>query len=355
MSPYRYRMDERHDKVIRSTDFDALSCRISAVLRQYLLDPYIQHIVQGLRTNLPRLPGHKFSANRTVKAITLPKLPIINRGTYIRTTAIDTIVESFAKNASGDAFQIISLGAGSDTRSFKILLEYGKKVVYHEFDFGETVLLKAATIKGTPELASLVGCAPSTEDTLPTELHTDNYHLSALDLRTIKNVNFAEAFPYIDLTLPTLILSECVLCYMKPEQVDEVLAAFLKSLRCGAVLIYEPMGTPDDGFSRVMADNLSQRGIKLPTFFRFPDLWTRLAYLELMGLHSVQLSNMAYVFRHWVAGPELVRLNRLELLDEVEEIDLLNEHYVLALAQFGETSWQNELQFQVFSQPNTAV
>jgi [phosphatase 2A protein]-leucine-carboxy methyltransferase len=41
-------------------------------------------------------------------------------GTYVRTRAIDKLVEAFLESPSGTSKQIVSLGAGTDTRFFNM-------------------------------------------------------------------------------------------------------------------------------------------------------------------------------------------------------------------------------------------
>src|ERR1700722_5082802 len=91
------------DVAIRLTDTDAAAARLSAVQKQYLQDPYIKYLV-------PR--AH----------LQTPKPPLINIGTFIRSTAIDDLVRrwlSLSKHEEKPC-QVVSLGAGSDTRFWRI-------------------------------------------------------------------------------------------------------------------------------------------------------------------------------------------------------------------------------------------
>ena len=91
------------DAPIRSTDNDAALARLSAVQKQYLKDPYVKYLV-------PR--AHLVPA----------RPPLINVGTYVRTRGIDDLVYQWLKlgKDTGSQVQIISLGAGSDTRFWRI-------------------------------------------------------------------------------------------------------------------------------------------------------------------------------------------------------------------------------------------
>lgn len=108
------------DAPVRATDNDAALARLSAVQKHYLADPYISALV----------PRAHFQQ---------PRPPLINIGTYLRAQGIDELVENWMKTAGEMAdtdeekkVQIVSLGAGSDTRFWRLavrgsLIQYGIK------------------------------------------------------------------------------------------------------------------------------------------------------------------------------------------------------------------------------------
>jgi hypothetical protein len=106
------------DAAIRQTDSDAILARYSAVRKGYLSDPFVKPL-------LPR-GGHLQPA----------RPPLINIGTYVRSEGIDKLVNEWIDlaGAVGKRCQIVSLGAGSDTRFWRIAVRvnstYINKLAY---------------------------------------------------------------------------------------------------------------------------------------------------------------------------------------------------------------------------------
>lgn len=91
------------DAPVRLTDTDAALARLSAVQRGYLHDPYVKHVV----------PRAHLQPSRP---------PLINIGTFVRSAAIDSLIDGWFQlsEQEGQLCQIVSLGAGSDTRFWRI-------------------------------------------------------------------------------------------------------------------------------------------------------------------------------------------------------------------------------------------
>lgn len=65
----------RKDKIIQSTDIDALSSKYSAYLKGYIHDPYLQAIVDGQK--------QQSTSRDNVSSSFVPKFPVINIGMSI--------------------------------------------------------------------------------------------------------------------------------------------------------------------------------------------------------------------------------------------------------------------------------
>ncbi|KAL8967417.1 MAG: hypothetical protein Q9197_005440 [Variospora fuerteventurae] len=136
------------DEIVQQTDQDASVSRLSAVELGYLDDPFAKLFVSR-------------SSNQR-------RFPIINRGTYVRTTAIDNIVHSFLSSpTSAPRKQIISFGAGSDTRFFRLRTAQNPPLppfTYHELDFPNNTTQKIHTITRSTALLSLITSSSSSSD-----------------------------------------------------------------------------------------------------------------------------------------------------------------------------------------------
>lgn len=318
------------DKVVQQTDQDASVSRLSAVEAGYLDDPFAKYFVSG--------EGQR-------------RLPIINRGTYVRTKAIDNLVDEFLSKNPAQEKQIISLGAGSDTRFFRLMsrrpVPHGRgilkrpNVIYHEIDFQANTVQKLHPIKKLSELCGHIRSPVKfSHSTNHSEIHNDDtlnadqYHIHPVDLRTLDPSRPApRSFDFIDIALPTLIISECCLCYLPPAAADTVALYFtqhffLNSTPVGLIL-YEPIH-PNDPFGKTMVSNLAARGIVLQTLKKYGSLEAQAARMKSYGLEGSGGASVKGLWDQGVKEKEKERVAGLEMVDEVEEWELLAGHYCVA-------------------------
>ncbi|KAK4140636.1 S-adenosyl-L-methionine-dependent methyltransferase [Dichotomopilus funicola] len=319
-----------HDATIQGTDTDAAVSRLSAVDLGYLSDPFARLFVQGPATR---------------------RLPIINRGTYTRTTAIDALVDRFLASTNPDEpRQIVSLGAGTDTRCPRLFTSprNHRNITYHEIDFPTIIARKQAIIGATGALRAILSTpeqlSPTTWKTnslVSLSSDTNTLTLHGLDLRTLTPsspllLNFLP-------TAPTLILSECCLCYLPVEHTTALLAHFTTNLSSTppatpslAIVLYEPI-LPHDPFGKTMVSNLAARGIRMPTLEAFPTPADQEARLRGAGFTATRSRTVDGIWDRWVDEAEKERVDGLEGgLDEVEEWRLLAGHYIVAWGWRGE-------------------
>lgn len=88
-----------------------------------------------------------------------------------------------------------------------------------------------------------------------TGLDSPLYTLLPCDLRDLATLT-AALQPYLDPTLPTLLLAECVFVYVPPQDVTNLLNWFSSTFTQGTCVSYDPFGL-DDSFGKVMVRNLA--------------------------------------------------------------------------------------------------
>ncbi|KAL6710584.1 carboxy methyl transferase for protein phosphatase 2A [Coniothyrium glycines] len=304
---------QARDNAVKGTDQDAAGSRVSCVELGYLHDPYAK----------------LFATQQATR-----RLPLLNRGTYVRTSAIDLLVAKFLVTYPSSDKQIISLGAGTDTRFFRLLDMYPQsRLVYHEIDFPTNTVAKIVAIQKHPLLHQRLRHVP----TNPTSYHSETYNIHALDLRDLVRPDSEHTLaelPNLNPDTPTLILSEMCLVYLQPDTVQSItqtlLNVFLKPTTPASLVLYEPI-LPTDAFGRTMISNLQTRNIYLPTLAAYPGLDDQRTRLQDYGFKAgAKVADTSHIWRHWVPENEKERVAGLEFLDELEELELLLRHYCIA-------------------------
>lgn len=154
--------------------------------------------------------------------------------------------------------QIISLGAGTDTRAFRLRAK-GNGVLYHEFDFPDICAVKQRRLD-SDSIRKLMGTENSLQD----------YYIHPLDLRALGDKEVAD-LEGLRTDVPTLVISECCLCYLQVEKAEEVARWFTERIKALGVILYEPIRV-DDAFGQRMVQNLAARGVVMPTVQKYKTL-----------------------------------------------------------------------------------
>jgi [phosphatase 2A protein]-leucine-carboxy methyltransferase len=129
--------------------------------------------------------------------------------------------------------------------------------------------------------------------------------------------------------VPTLLISECCLCYLSPDEAQSVIRTFSSLIPNLGIAIYEPTN-PNSEFGKVMVQNLAMRGLSMPTLQKYPTLQSQLDRLREAGfLHGQSGADILWLWNNWVSPREKERISELEMVDEVEEWELLAKHYIV--------------------------
>jgi tRNA wybutosine-synthesizing protein 4 len=213
-----------------------------------------------------------------------------------------------------------------------------------EVDFPEVTTRKARIIRRTPALSALVGPPVEAAGGVSGELESvragrgrvsgRTYRLVPCDLSDVAGLERALSAAGVDRTLPTLLLSECVMVYMRPEDSSALVAWASQFFRGPAAFCTYEQILPDDAFGRVMLANLEARGCSLRGIRAFPTIAAQRARYLSRGWSACRAADMNAVFAALAeADPEaLRRACRLEIFDEFEEWRLIQGHYLMLLA-----------------------
>ena len=306
------------DRAVKETNDDASGSRLSAAELGYISDPYIS----------------AFTRRSSMK-----RSPVINRGSYLRFACINRLIAGFVNKFSGKC-QIVSLGAGSDTRFFLLKQQMQLSVrKYFELDFADIVSRKIQSIQQSRLLMSCFQDADRIRS-YGSDFDASEYHLLSCDLREWDEVTSKLESRGLDYSLPTLVLSECVLIYMDVEHSDRIVKYVADRFETAAFITYEQI-LPDDAFGRMMISNLMQRNISLKSISTYPNLEAqRKRYID-AGFNQCETADMITVYEDTVDDSEKLRISKIELLDELEEWVALCKHYCITWATKGQTLQDN--------------
>ncbi|SNX86425.1 related to PPM1  len=399
------------DDAVRNTDSDALLCRLSALKLGYLPpEPFTQEFSTKLHTSGEQGPSRLGPGAGTLSRPSqaggvVSKSPLINIGTYLRCTTIDSEVENFLKQGD-EVKQIISVGAGSDSRHWRITSDPTLADQLHhyvEIDFVEnafrklTRILRSTTLRSFFEPESTVyGMSLaeflSSTDSLSTQAEPDSkridvlrstkYTLLAADVRQLHPNTpakdridpaqlFGESQTGLRKDLPTLILFECVLAYIAPEEADWLIRVLGETFGDIKAISYDIAlaGDVDDPsplspqraagidvenidaeaklktvvqqqtsrFGQVMLQNLEMRKLSLPGAKAYPTIQAQIqrfaqAWSSTKNQVETEGRSLSSIWSV-LANEHKSRLSRLEGLDEVEELDMLLKHYCVVQAR----------------------
>lgn len=379
------------DLIIQQTDYDALSSKLASIQKRYLPPgPLVVAKTTGTGNETSTTEGTHLSNDQVVqfyrditqiysdyyhalktqsrrvfgkinKAID-SSFPVMNYGTYLRTLAIDTSILNFIKKnlTSGQThreFQIVNLGAGSDLRMAQYLSMFNSTetpddspqlLKFVDLDFKPAVDLKREILERI-----------NTGTQLADYLSDPRYALLACDLRDSKaTLDTLRLSAGLDPQIPTIFISECVLCYMTQQDSQNLIDDIVREYSGGSNsenseetrylwVSYDPIGgeAADDKFGKIMRANLLEsRNLDMPTLLTFN---SKQSYSGRWNgpdsnnnnnnrVHvETDIVDMWEFLNTVVSNVEQRRLQGLQFLDEVEELKIMQSHYVLLNARWS--------------------
>ncbi|CAH0724447.1 unnamed protein product, partial [Brenthis ino] len=299
------------DEAIIATNTDATECKRCAVDLGYWKDEYISYFAKHVDR----------------------KAPEINRGYYARVKAMEMFIHQFLERC-GTKCQIINLGCGFDTLYWRLKDTTQAVSNFIELDFPSVISKKCHIIKRNKQLLEKI-CKEDGEVMIRSgDLHSDGYHLLGCDLRCLSEVRRKLEAAGASGALPTLVLAECVLVYLRPDAAQALVRHLAAAFPRCVLLVYEQCSLGDK-FGEVMLRNLSARGCAPPGDSHRAAPAEQAQRLREQGWDAARAWDMEAV---WRAFPEedRARVEALEMLDERELLLQLNTHYALTVATRGD-------------------
>jgi len=302
---------------VQDTSIDAAVSKLSAIDLGYFADPFL-HVLVPERARKRRSP-------------------VINRGYFARHAAFELVIARFLESWPALKHQIISLGAGSETTWFRLKQRQQAPHLYVELDMPDVVSTKIKAITTHALFSDLivdghVAAQGASLDSagykvFPMDLTQD---VSAIERALVQNCG-------VDLALPTLFVSECVLVYVDPVY-SARLIEWAGALPKAAFVTYEQI-LPDDMFGKTMLHNLKSRGLELKGIVAHPTLEAQTERFKSRGWAHVDAMDLKHVYYSLLPAADRARVERLEIFDEFEEFHLMMTHYSLCVAFQNGFAW----------------
>jgi tRNA wybutosine-synthesizing protein 4 len=252
--------------------------------------------------------------------------------------------------------QIVNLGCGFDTIYFWLRdnpARWRDDLVYFDVDFPEILSRKLSAITKRQNLWPLLDAEKKEDFVSPEmgscgthELRTRHCRFVSVDMRFQSELESAMSRADFRNDVPTIFLSECVLVYMQASHGDAIIkwAASAVQNAPSAMVVYEQTN-PSDRFGKVMVENLMQRGCPLLSIFDYPSLDAQQNRYRENGWEHFLIRDMKEMYEKHLDQVDVARVQKLEFLDELEEWNLIQQHYFMMVATRApqEQEWVNAL------------
>lgn len=314
----------RIDEKTKFSARDSLACKYSACRLGYFQDP----LIEAVHASLNGTAGKPNQVRRS---------PIIHRGYYARNVSFTNgMMEFFNLTAEGDR-QVLFLGAGYDTTPLIPYQQNLQRVRTFEVDFLDIINSKVDILKSIPGFMSLLSgyVTEGADVNVNSKTIIGPHTFISGDLRHAESVAAALLESGFDPDVPTLVLSECVLVYMDKESNMQLATELGKIMHNNALWMTYDMIKPDDVYGKNMIRNLRNVGFEIPGLTDFPTLEAQKDRFLLTGWGDAHSCNMRFYYDKLLSIECKERISKLEMMDEVEEWNMLMEHYSLTIATKG--------------------
>jgi hypothetical protein len=87
------------------------------------------------------------------------------------------------------------------------------------------------------------------------------------------------------------------------------------------------MYDPNDRFGQMMVKNFNMMGCPLVGIYKYPNLKDQFTRFENCGWKATECLTMAKIYYESIEPEERKKIEKLEMLDELEEWNLIMSHY----------------------------
>jgi len=164
-------------------------------------------------------------------------------------------------------------------------------------------------------------------------INTDTYRLFACDLADTDQLERSLQYFKFDFSLPTLVLSECVITYMKEKDSTKLINYIGSKLENAAFFVYEQC-LPDDGFGAFMVQHFNKISSPIHGLSRFKTGEEQILRYLSAGWCKCKVHTLTSIFLH-LQSSEINRIKDLQQFDEFEEFFLKCSHYFILVATKG--------------------
>lgn len=309
------------------TNLEASKSKKSAVDYGYIRDEFIQYFVEG-----------------THKREVIMRIGYFNRCFCFQTLFAQFLISAAQEGAPAEGApkprrQVVNIGAGYDTTVFNFakLFAGAKDLDYKvlELDLPVVVRRKIKVIRSKAPFHAF--CEEhfanfAIDDGADPRVSSDQYSLRACDLNDLAAFRRVLEEEGLDPGAPTLVVSECVMVYLEPASVTGLIG-FVASTFAQAIFVDYEMFNPSSSFGKMMVRNFKERGVPLVSIDRFRSLPEIEQMYTACGFDSCAAEDMHSIFTQRLPKKELQRIRKLEWLDELEEIALIQSHYFISIAK----------------------
>ncbi|XP_072030501.1 tRNA wybutosine-synthesizing protein 4-like [Amphiura filiformis] len=311
--------DKSNDAAVQGTNDSSIISKCSMAAQGYFEDNFLKLFVSSPKSR---------------------RAPLINRGYYIRARIIDDVLKTFLTECQGEEKQVISLGAGFDSAFFRLQASgHLDRTKFIEVDFPQVAERKRALIQANRELLKCLDdnrdeWSAAEEPSADVWLKSERYYLLGTDLCDLNRLQKSLKQCQVDTSIPTLLLSECVITYMKVKSSNSLIEWCLKTFPNSIFASYEQI-QPDDAFGVVMQNHFKKLNSTIKAIQTYPSLEAQCQRYTSMGWPHCQAVNMNQYYLNALSPEERARIESLELFDEYEEWHLKCAHYIVAYASAG--------------------